>query len=448
MVRRVDDSYLLTPSDSEIREVCEKMQLTKYSKDLVKDFAALDAGGVLRDMDDMREEILEDAVKSIRQSNNNFQAFYGEVKVKSEDYDTVLAKQVNTIEKYNYNLIEFMQEQKDQLIRFDGSPLERSVQLIKLASAMEPPSDSNQDSEGDAPLPLFQDAQGGNQLADLIEEFRNLDQIDKQMLEQEPSTSKQTGYKKVDEIIQYKDSALKDIMELARNVNHIIPRPSLSVMVPDRNGTVTRTRYNKSFEEVQKALQQDLSKYANPKTRKLFLYKAATQQINIREKCILSEKKQFIYILLDGSGSMSDKKKINSALGIVYNRIKGVVNKESEVWVSSFESSLSDKTYIATTPEEAYDVFEKIRASSFNGGGTDIAASIREAIVRTKKVLEDNPNLIKPELVVITDEDSSSESLRDEEWAGFVIHGFSVKSTNENLSKLCSRTGGRFKDRF
>jgi uncharacterized protein with von Willebrand factor type A (vWA) domain len=135
------------------------------------------------------------------------------------------------------------------------------------------------------------------------------------------------------------------------------------------------------------------------------------------------------------------------ATGVVMNRLKAVLSGDAEVWVSVFDTQLN-RVHHASTPAEAREVIKKFAAGNFSGGGTDIAAAIRAAHAYIDKKIKAGEALYRPEVVVLTDEDSSVSSLRKNEVAGTRVHGFAMEVANPSLVEFARSTGGVGMDKF
>jgi len=177
-----------------------------------------------------------------------------------------------------------------------------------------------------------------------------------------------------------------------------------------------------------------------------FFYQAVTGQLPVRERVTRIVRKQAVFILIDGSGSMSGKKHWK-ATGVVMNRLKAVLSGDAEAWVSVFDTSLG-KVQHAANPEEARTVIKKFAAGNFSGGGTDIAATVRAAHKYIEDKIKAGEALYRPEIVVLTDEDTSVAALRKEEIQGTKVHGFAMEVANSSLVKFAQSTGGVGVDRF
>jgi uncharacterized protein with von Willebrand factor type A (vWA) domain len=136
------------------------------------------------------------------------------------------------------------------------------------------------------------------------------------------------------------------------------------------------------------------------------------------------------------------------ATGVVMNRLMAVHQGDAEVWLAMYDDKLYDKISHAFDVKSAVDVMTQFQNENFGGGGTDTAGAIRTAIKFMREQLKKNPDLHKPELVVLTDEDSSISDLTLHELGEFKLHGFGINSQNADLVRLARASGGTGVERF
>lgn len=216
------------------------------------------------------------------------------------------------------------------------------------------------------------------------------------------------------------------------------------LLEPDPAGDEVRARPIRHLGELPKvaptawAMRQESPSY--------FLYKAISGQLPVRERVTRLERRQAIFILVDGSGSMSGRKHWK-ATGVVMNRLKAVLSGDAEVWVSVFDTSLG-RVLHAATPEEARELIKKFAQGNFSGGGTDIPGAVKAAHTYVEDKIKAGEALYRPEVVVLTDEDTSVASLRKEEIPGTRVHGFAMEVANPGLVKFAQSTGGVGVDKF
>lgn len=208
---------------------------------------------------------------------------------------------------------------------------------------------------------------------------------------------------------------------------------------PDPNGEEVRRRLMKDISEVGRVVPTDLA-WRNV-NRTYWRYRLASHKCVVREKITRYARKQIIFILLDGSGSMGNARKHWRASGVVMNRLKAVLSGDAELWLSVFDTRMS-AVHHAATEQEALDLMEGFMKNNFTGGGTNIAASVRAAHEYIVKLMETRSELERPELWVLTDEDQSVSSLKPREVEGTRVNAMVFGATNKTLCKFAQETGG------
>jgi hypothetical protein len=210
-------------------------------------------------------------------------------------------------------------------------------------------------------------------------------------------------------------------------------------MVPDLNGTEIRRRPIKDLSEFHKIAPHDLA--LRSRNRTLFNYMAITGKLMVTERLKRIRRKQLIFMLTDGSESMKGRKHLKST-GYVMNRLKSVLTGDAEIWLSVFDTRMTDVLH-ASNEEEAIEMMKKYREGDFTGGGTNIGASVLAAHLYILKLLEAG-NMYRPEIWVLTDNDSSIRTISPEDVKGTRVHGLAFESDNDALETFCKATGGTF----
>jgi hypothetical protein len=126
--------------------------------------------------------------------------------------------------------------------------------------------------------------------------------------------------------------------------------------------------------------------------------------------------------------------------GILMNRLKAVIDGDAELWFRWFDTGLKKEHYVET-PEQARELIKLVAQGNYSGGGTAIANCVREAVKQIQE-LEAEGFRYRPELVVVTDGEDDTSSLKLSELAGIKLHAFVVECKNRNFAELARRTGG------
>jgi len=242
------------------------------------------------------------------------------------------------------------------------------------------------------------------------------------------SMHKKYGWRKMIDISRLLDEFTK--FQARRTVQH----------TPDMEGDDIRIRNMRGPNELSRSTSRmwALRRAARP----YHSYLLATRQIRVRERVKREEKKQIIFVLKDGSGSISEGDKHWRMCGVVLNRLKAVIREDAVVYLSVFDVDIKDPAS-AETPEEARALIKRFQEKyNYTGGGTDIAAAIRSAYRWIEEKMEEGEMYARPEIVVLTDNDTSIEGLHKDEIPGVTVHGFAFESSNPSLITFCESTGG------
>lgn len=447
--------YYISPSREEMKEAAQRVELSGFAPDLAADLANLAAGGELNPPSSYTHLLRRKAEETLPPADSD-----GEWKVKGQwtkDRQAAVIDRLERLSEYHQNVADFLATVDFSNVP-GGSPLEKAMSLLKLLSSQEGGSGGGDGT----PLPIFQEGRPedvSEKLNDVLEEVMSLDESEREMLDPDgdwddqlqegDGTRSGTGglsALKVAYDLLSDGEKKRTILEISRRLDKMSPlraRKS-NKYEPNPAGSESRMRPMRDLSELSRIDKRSWGlRQQNPT---YFWYLAATKQLSVRERVERKERKQAIFILVDGSGSMQGLKH-TKATGVVMNRLKAVLSDDAEVWVSIFDTQLHETRH-AATKEEAKELLKEFERQNFSGGGTDIAAAIRQAHERIEELMTERNNLYRPEIVVLTDEDSSITSLRREEIPGTRVHGFSMEVSNQPLVELARSTGGVGIDRF
>jgi Mg-chelatase subunit ChlD len=433
-----------------MREVAARVGLGGFSRDLVADLCNMAAGGSIQPPSAYRETVRRQVEEKlpVADSDGEWSVGGGYTKNRQEVVNHRLEKAM----RYHQNVCDFLQTV--DLSQFPGrTPLEQAMSLLKLLSKQ---SGGSGGGEGGEPLPIFQNNDRPEGVAEKLHEtmelVESLDEVEREMLDpdsnwdaddaeqdgQESGTSGLQALKVAEDLVDGSDK--RAMLEISRHLDKFtklqVRRQKL--VQPDPAGDEIRSRPIKHLGELGKVSKSAWATRQEQPTH--FLYQAVTGQLPVRERVTRQDKKQAIFILVDGSGSMSGRKH-HKATGVVMNRLKAVVAGDAEVWVSVFDTEMSEPSH-ATNAEEAKELIKKFRSGNFRGGGTDIASAVKAAHAFIEEKLKAGKALWRPEVVVLTDEDSSTEGLRKSEIKGTRVHGFAIERKNPSLVAFAKSTGG------
>jgi uncharacterized protein with von Willebrand factor type A (vWA) domain len=416
--------------------MAEKVGLKSFSRDLVADLCNLAAGGEIRPPSEYREIVKREVMDKLPEPGDwGYTLPDRSITGKSQEW---IDANIQASMRYHQNVCDFLQTL--DLSSFPGSsPLEQSMQMLKLLATQ---SGGQPSGEGES-LPIFSEQkpeQVAEKLNSIMEEVESLDDTENELLSDEDSNSsnKSSGDEGLQKM-QIAEDMLRGkehILNISRRLDKLtrMKVSKSSKVEPDLEGEEVRQRPIKSFDEMSRI---GKSEWALPSTYRT--YRVLTHASPVRERVRRVEKKQLLYMLIDCSGSMSSGKRIASAGGVVFNRLKAVVAGEAEIYVRFFDTKLREEHH-AATPAEAKKLMKLLVEKNFSGGGTDISGCAKAALLRIEEIVAQGTTA-KPELVVVTDGDDRI-SIKSEDVGSNKLHAFVVESSNTALTELATRSGG------
>lgn len=446
--------------------MANKVGLKSFSRDLVTDLCDLAAGGIINPPSAYREAVRQKAEETLSKPDSSGeweiprsvrQVFGGKSYTKNRA-EAINAKTEGAM-RYHQNVCDFLQAV--DLQKFPGSsPLEQAMSLLKLLSKQ---SGGSGGGEGGEPLPIFSETERPEDVAEkmeqLLDEVDSLSEEELDMLDPkgenhevaQESDGKKTGHQELNKLKVAEDlvdgSNKRAMLDISRKLDEFAKLQAHRQVreEPDPAGEEIRQRPIKSLSELPKVSKTAWAMRQEAPTH--FLYKAVSGQLQVRERITRNERKQAIFILLDGSGSMDSGKRHWKATGVVMNRLKAVLSGDAEVWLSVFDTKLG-KVQHAGTPAEARELIKKFADNNYSGGGTDITESVKAAHTFMETEIKKGAALYRPEIVVLTDEDTSVSGLRKTDIPGTRVHGFAMEVSNPSLVAFAKSTGGVGIDKF
>lgn len=466
-IRTTPPATYIPPGIEEMREASKKVGLGGFAKDLVADLCNLASGGKLTPPSEYRDTVRRRVEESLPQPDSSGRWTIPICKngkkssaLTENRFEAIEAKTSETM-RYHQNVQDFLGSV--DLQKFPGSsPLEQAMSLLKLLSKQEGGTSSG--GEGGEPLPIIADSERPEGVAEKLEETMDLvdqlsqdeqDMLDpdgknheiKKSPESDGSRSGTNGLNRLavaEDIAPGSDRrAMLDISRMLDQFTKLQARKQVK-LEEDPTGEETRQRPIRNLGELSKVAKTAWA--TRQQNSSLFLYQAVSGQLPVRERVTRVVRKQAIFILVDGSGSMKGRKHWK-ATGVVMNRLKAVLSGDAEVFVSVFDTKLG-KVEKATNPEEARTLIKKFASGNFTGGGTDIAESVKSAHKKIQDDIKAGAMLYKPEIVVLTDEDSSANGIVSRDIPGTRVHGFAMEVANPALVRFAQSTGGVGKDKF
>ena len=447
----------ISPSHEEMKEAAEQVGLKGFARDLVADLCNLAAGGRTLPPSAYRDAVRKRVEESLPapDPNGNWVLPKGSYTKNREELVGALADKAM---RYHQNVGDFLQTV--DLQKFPGnSPLEQAMSLLKLLSKQQGGFGGGEVGE---PLPIFTDndksegvARALHETLDLVDalEGDELDMLDPQGANheiEEEQDGQRSGSQSLNRLKVAEDlvpgSDKRVMLDISRTLDQFTKLQARKQvkLEEDPAGEEIRQRPIRHLGELSRVPATAwATRQQNPS---FFLYQAVTGQLPVRERVTRVERRQAIYILVDGSGSMNGQKHWK-ATGVVMNRLKAVLSGDAVVWVAVFDTTLT-KAECASTPEEARVLIKKFSEGNFRGGGTDIAAAVKAAHRDIEERIQRGETLYRPEVVVLTDDDTSISALNKADIPGTRVHGFAIESVNKALVSFAQLTGGVGVEKF
>lgn len=458
----------IPPSREEMGAAAKAIGLAGFAPDLVADICNLGTGGAVnppsryRDAVWAREEQKLPAPDHRGEWTASVLRDGQKVTFRTSDRAEAVGARAGEAMRYHQNVCDFLQA--IDLGKFPGSsPLEQAMACLKLLSKQKGGEASG--DEGGEPLPIFTEnsspegvAKSLHEAMDMAESLseEELDLVDpdgeNHEVEKIPEGdgSPEGGSKGLKALKIAEDLApgsdKRVMLDISRKLDQFTKLQARRQVRQEQDpaGEEIRQRPIRHLGELHRVAPSAwATRQENPG---YFLYQAVSGQLPVRERVTRVERKQAIFILIDGSGSMRGRKHWK-ATGVVMNRLKAVISGDAEVFVSVFDTTMGRVEH-ASTPEEARELVKKFAKGNFTGGGTDIAGAVRAAHVFIEKVIAEGAALYRPEVIVLTDEDSSITGLKRSEIPGTTVHGFAMEVANPSLVAFARSTGGVGVDRF
>lgn len=429
-----------TPTGDEMRSVAKAVGLGTYSRDLAADLAHIASGGTVNPPSYYREVVRAGVEDNFPTPNTS-----GEWKLKNGSYTKdrgrAVAEGVESALRYHQNVCDFLQTVDFTNVPGD-TPLEQAMNLLKLLSKKQGGAGGGENGET---LPIFADETAGEKPAEelnkLLDEVESMSWEEAELLSPEKITTDEEGNEHISSMALAEDmlSGKEEMLRISRNLDTLsrMQVRRQRKVEADPSGDDVRKRPIAHLGELAKVGSTDWAlRQAAPA---LFLYKAVTKALPIRERVVTIERRQLLYIIIDCSGSMKEGRRIFKAGGILMNRLKAVIAGEAELYVRLFDTSLKQE-YHAGTPAEARELVRRFTTANYSGGSTDISGCARAAQKRIEEIIADGATY-RPELVVVTDGDDQI-NLTMKDFAGTKMHAFVVETSNDALIKVAQATGG------
>jgi Mg-chelatase subunit ChlD len=440
----------------EMRQKATELGLKAWSSDLVEDLVNVNAGGTYVSPGPLEEACEERAVEissvvhgeedSRYRSLPGGRSLYHNAYYDSDSGSASRRAEAESktawkdhLNQYHTNAQEFVNAA--DFSECEGkSPLERAMNYVRLMSEKDLPEHSDTHGADETANPLFSSINMKGMADEINERVILVNETSMEELQDlEPGVGKEVGSEAKGSKAEIASNFTAEDWVWLRMSKKIDSLPSMVTslsreQVADPDGREVRVRPIESWDEVNKLTPRE---WTYPPV--LRAYRIASRVAMIREKVKTVVKRQLLYILVDGSGSMSGRKTYQAG-GIVMNRLRAVKRGDAVVYVRFFDASCWKDEYHAWDEASAVKCMADVKDVYYGGGGTAIDHCARQATARVEEILGSGDQLTKPELLVVTDgQDGVSLTLND--LKGTTMHAF-VLGTNQELVNIARQSGG------
>ncbi len=201
--------------------------------------------------------------------------------------------------------------------------------------------------------------------------------------------------------LQVQGMDLGEILRIARHLDQISElQRGRSKPMADPDGEDIAWRGITDLSELPRIPQADFALPPN-----LLKAKAAMGDLSTRAPHTRRAKKQLLFLVIDGSGSMLDSGATSAsrAAGVALNRLWAVIEGDAEVYVRFFDGTLRQKEYHAFDAASAHELMQIVTSPlQYRGGTTEFNSTLRASAERVQALMNEG-QLREPELVLVTD---------------------------------------------
>jgi uncharacterized protein with von Willebrand factor type A (vWA) domain len=476
----IQSSGYLPPSDQEIKAAANESGVDIDVPDFVRDVCSLRAGGSIKTMEQMdatmelelkKKPIL--TVKDPRGSNAHRVIFkrqdisHNSYNKHSDAKAAFLHDHLQLASTIQYAL-NTVNRQSDVL---GDTPMYQALNLIKLLQQQA--GNGGGSGEGKSENEIIQkllDKNNIDKANQTIQEAKAMNKSEREMLDtiaklkkkgapsdqssagggtgiSDPDTDEEGAGGPHNEIMQaalnLTDKQLAEAIKVSRKLQSIskLKTSKITKFIPDSQESEVQNRAMKNFDEFGKLKPSQFA--SMPITPGLFRYKAATNQLLIRERGKYSEKKQLLYVVVDSSGSMREEsgRRIAMAAGVLINRLMAVAKGDAALYWRFFDDKCYPCSYVEHKDQAYSTITDILNTQNFSGGGTNFDMAIKSAVEHIE-TLQETMNLGRPEIFMVTDGACHCYT-KFKDLKGIKLHTAYVSDdTCYELSDLSKQSGG------
>lgn len=432
-------------TDYQIREKAKDLGVEKYNPDIIRDMANLASGGSLRPLKDVLNDVDENYEFNALSDND------GDYRLPNQCTNSYTKSRQAAIETWQNQEKDYQKNIHDFLThvdfaQFDGSPLEKAHHLQSYLN--KGGEDKGEDGDGNGRIVGFNKGESGKKMAEKLHEkvelIKKLKPSEQELMLGEDYNENDSLILKAKDI----DNNMLEVLRAAGNVEKIsqISTVETGVMRKKHNGNIVRHRKMRGVEEFGRIGSTDLAQ-----KKQLLINGIINDDYYVKENYVKEKGTPFIILLVDDSGSMNCSNKKEKALGIIFNLI-GRVKKEGVCVLFSFFEERCHKFYYFT-PENIKEIdefFGSFLKYNFRKNVTRVGKCIQEAIVEFDKITKTETRFkiskTNRHIVIINDGDDDASDVKFSDLRGSKLHGFILDSSNDDIKRLCNKSGGVYRE--
>lgn len=446
------------------------MQLEVEATTFVRDVCNIQADGEFLDASVIRESIKRNIKQSdisvVRDENHkvNFRTPHGEYETRSDAEKAVVDKEFESAGRIMQAISQFPD------IPVPGAtPMYRAVNLLKLLE--EQHKEGGGGGDGEVSLEDLLNPSNLAKAKENLAQAADMSEADKEFLKKLAEAKKEdpkdtphngagnsagggisegtqvgmtaSGMATLAAARALSDRQLAAAAKVSRKLNSMsrLKTDKVTKFMPDSQGNEVRNISMRSADDIGRLKQRALA--LRHAARPLFNYMLMSNQFQVRERGVYTDKKQLLYILVDCSGSMHGNSfgRIHKAAGVLLHRLMAVAKGDAVVYWRFFDTTVYPHKLAASQTDANQQIKEILNEGSYNGGGTNFDIAIKTAGEHIAS-LNEMAAYAKPEIMVVTDGECHCH-VKPSDIPGIKVHATYVcASTSPGLTALSQSSGG------
>ena len=235
------------------------------------------------------------------------------------------------------------------------------------------------------------------------------------------------------------DQKLGKVIEVARVLRGRagLGTSKSSKLIEDKFGSEYRVSNIRTVEEIPLLLASE--RMIGGLSPELLLQRIVNGDALVRRRASRIKKRQLLYCLIDGSGSMRCGKRIQIAAGVMMNRLSAVAKGDGVLFYRFFDAILREEDE-ASDPDDVSRHLRRVLSFPYDVEETNLQEGVVGSLQRIYEI-EEEGEFDRPHLLIISDGDAKFE-IPATLLRGTVVHAVLIEGENESIAKLVTRTGG------